>query len=102
MSTITLLVTLASIASTAVFVAGYVRGVRNAFSGYRVEETEAPVPQNGHWGGIAFALLCSIVVITATGFSSAWIYAGPILCLVTTVGVGVAFFLEKQAPPAED
>ncbi|MGW5960721.1 hypothetical protein [Methylorubrum thiocyanatum] len=98
MSSITLLIILGSVVSTAIFVAGYRRGVHNAFSGYGIEETEQPVPQDGHWGGILLALLGSIVVITAMGFSSAWIYAGPILCLVTTIGVGVAFFIERQTP----
>ncbi|HEY0291127.1 MAG TPA: hypothetical protein VGC51_02140 [Hansschlegelia sp.] len=95
MSTVTLVIVLGSIIATAVFAAGYVRGVRNAFGEYRLEERDPPVPQHGHWGGIAFALLASIVIITAIGFSSAWVYAGPFLCLVTTLGVGVAFFIEK-------
>lgn len=100
MSTMTLLVILGAIASTIIFVAGFARGMANAINGYRAPAgKEAPVPQDGHWGGIALAFTLSIIVIAGIGFSPAFVYAGPILVLVTTVGVGIAFFVEKKVPP---
>jgi hypothetical protein len=99
MSAITLIITIGSVLATAVFAAGYWRGVQNAINDFRQGETEeAPVPQDGHWGGIALAFALSIVSIAGIGYTPYFVYAGPFLVLVTTFGVGLAFFIEKKVP----
>jgi len=99
MSAITLIITIGAVVSTAVFAAGYWRGVQNAINDFRQgDTTEAPVPQDGHWGGIAFAFALSIVSIVGIGYTPYFIYAGPFLVLVTTLGVGLAFYIEKKVP----
>jgi len=39
----------------------------------------------------------SAVVIALAGFGPSWIYAGPLLALVTAAGCGLAFFVEDKA-----
>lgn len=99
MSTMTLIIVVLSALVTAFFAAGYARGMSNAINGYRQPAPkEELAPQNGHWKAIGFALLMSIVVIAGMGYSTAFIYAGPFLVLITTAGVGLAFFIEKKTP----
>ena len=48
-----------------------------------------------------FAVVASAVVIALVGVAPAWIYAGPILAIVTATGVGVAFLVgNKRSAPA--
>jgi hypothetical protein len=45
------------------------------------------------------------VVIALAGVSPLWIYAGPLLAIVTATGVGIAFFVgsdKRAATPALD
>jgi hypothetical protein len=99
MSTITLVIIVLSVLATVFFVAGYARGLMNAINGYHApEEPEEVAPQNGHWKGISLALAMSILVIAGMGYSTFFVYLGPVLVLITTVGVGVAFFIEKKTP----
>lgn len=102
MSTVTIIVIAASVIATIVFAAGFWRGVRNAINDYGrgTDEDREAVPQDGHWGAIGFAVLASIVSIVGIGFTPAFVYVGPFLVIVTTIGVGVAFFIEKEVPPS--
>jgi hypothetical protein len=43
-----------------------------------------------------FAAVASAVVIALVGVASAWIYAGPLLAIVTATGVGVAFLVGNR------
>ena len=97
MSNITIVIIAGALLSTLYFAAGYWRGVRNAIADFRNgKDDQGTVPQNGHWAGIALAFLTSIVSVVGIGYASWFIYVGPFLVLVTTVGVGVAFFFETK------
>lgn len=99
MSTMTLVIIVLAAIVTAFFATGYARGMSNAINGYRQPEVkEELAPQDGHWKAIGFALLMSIIVIAGMGYSTSFIYAGPLLVLVTTAGVGLAFFIETKTP----
>ncbi|GHU11420.1 hypothetical protein FACS1894185_4640 [Betaproteobacteria bacterium] len=101
-STVTFIIIILSALAALVFAGGFIRGVKNAINGFRnpSEDKETPVEQNGHWGLIGLAFLASIVSIAGIGWHAAFIYAGPFLVIFTTLGVGVAFFIEKKVPPA--
>jgi hypothetical protein len=95
------LVIIASAVATVIYVAGFIRGVKNAFNGYRqAPDDDAPVSQEGHWLAIAVALTFSVVSIAGMGYSPVFIYISLFSVIVTTFGVGTAFFIEKKIPPA--
>src|SRR5271155_2651444 len=74
------------------FLTGFVKGVREAVRDYRHPEPEAAWTDEGHYGWSAFfAVLASAIVIGLVGVAPAWIYAGPLLAIVTATGVGLAF-----------
>lgn len=96
MSTISLIIIIAGLAATLLFLAGFIRGLRNAIAD-RDREFSAPVPaERGHVSTAIVAVIGSAAIITAIGFSAAAIYIGPLLCLVTAAAVGLAFFIERQ------
>jgi hypothetical protein len=75
--------------------------VKNAFNGYRqASNDDAPVSREGHWLTIAAALAFSVVSIAGMGYSPVFIYISLFSVIVTTLGVGTAFFIEKKVPPA--
>jgi len=97
MSTITIVIIAGAILSTLYFAAGYLRGVQNAIADFRNgKDDTGVVPQYGHWFAIALAFLTSIISIVGIGYASWFIHVGPFLVLVTTVGVGLAFFVERR------
>jgi hypothetical protein len=79
------------------FLTGFVKGVREAVRDYRHPEPEAAWTDEGHYGLSAFfAVLASAIVIGLVGVAPAWIYAGPLLAIVTATGVGLAFLLGNR------
>ncbi|WP_018900775.1 hypothetical protein [Rhizobium sp. 2MFCol3.1] len=101
MSTITIVIIAGAVLSTLYFAAGYLRGVQNAIADFRNgKDDEGVVPQHGHWIAIALAFLTSIISIVGIGYASWFIYVGPFLVLVTTLGVGLAFFVERRIDAA--
>ncbi|RJF89806.1 hypothetical protein D3874_24930 [Oleomonas cavernae] len=97
MSTISIVIIALGSAATLLFVLGYIRGTRNALNSFRQPEgKELEVPQYGHWGAMAFATIASAVVIAAVGLTPLFIYAGPILVILSAAGTGYAFFLEEK------
>ena len=98
MSTVTIAIIVVSLIAAAIYVAGFVRGVHNAFNGYqqRTSEDSGPVPQKGYWISIAIALAFSVVSIAGMGYSAIFIYLSLFSVIVATFGVGAAFFIEKK------
>ncbi len=45
-------------------------------------------------------MVASAVVIALVGVSPAWIYAGPLLAIVTATGVGAAFLVGNRRSDA--
>jgi hypothetical protein len=99
MSTIFVLIVMLGLLAAATFLTGFVKGVREAVSDYRHPEPEAAWTDEGHYGLSAFfAVLASAVVIALVGVAPVWIYAGPLLAIVTATGVGLAFLLGNKRP----
>jgi ABC-type enterobactin transport system permease subunit len=100
MSTVTLIIILLGLAATALFIAGFARGLRQSISGRdAASDTGAPEDSN-HWPSVIFAVIASAAVIAAVGFIPAAIYAGPFLVILTAAANGLAFFLDDGYEPA--
>lgn len=102
MSTISIVILVLGILATGLFAAGFVRGVQNALNGFRkASEEHFLVTDNAHWLAVGLSVLGAAVVIAAVGFSPAFVYAGPLLVLVSAAGTGLAFFIEDRETPQD-
>ena len=98
MSTIYLITIVLGLAGTAIFAAGFVKGLREAIAEYSIA-AEPPEPEGETsyaWSAVV-AVIVSALVIAGVGFSPYWIYAGPLLAIASGTGVGIAFFAERRA-----
>jgi hypothetical protein len=97
MSTIFIVVLAFGLLGAAIFVSGFIKGVRNAIKQRRDTAPEAEWSDKSHYGSSAFfAVLASAVVIALVGFNPAFIYLGPLLAIVTAIGVGLAFLIGER------
>jgi hypothetical protein len=100
MSTIFIAIVILGLGGAAVFITGFITAVREAIRQHGDTTPEGEWVDRGHYGWSAlFAVFASALIIALVGFSPIFIYAGPLLAIVTATGVGVAFFvgLSKQA-----
>jgi hypothetical protein len=101
MSTVFTLIVVLGLIGAVTFLVGFTKGVREAVSEYRNPQPEGAWSDEGHYGLSAlFAVVASAVVIALVGVAPAWIYAGPLLAIVTATGVGVAFLVGNRRPSA--
>lgn len=85
------------IAATAIFLAGFVKGLVNAISEYRQGTAESNgVPDEKLGGTAVISVIASAVIIASIGFSPSLVYLGPLLAIGTALACGAAFFLEKR------
>ena len=102
MSRVFTLIVVLGLIGAATFLVGFTKGVREAVSEYRNPQPEGAWSDEGHYGLSAlFAVVASAVVIALVGVAPAWIYAGPLLAIVTATGVGVAFLVGNKRPTTE-
>jgi hypothetical protein len=84
--------------AAALFLSGFIRGLRNAILEYRQGKPEpTEVPDYNYAGMAAISVVASAIVIALAGFSPAFIYIGPLLAICTAAGIGIAFFVEKPS-----
>lgn len=105
MSAIFSIMVILGLLGAATFLTGFVKGVREAIREYRDPQPVTEWTDEGHYGASAFfAVLASAVVIALVGVNPAWIYAGPVLAIVTATGVGLAFLIgnKRQAVPVSE
>lgn len=95
MSNISAVILTLSVLGTLLFAVGFIRGVKNAITAFRLPDDNSEVTDLAHWPSVIFAVVVSAVVIAAVGFSPAFVYAGPILVIISGAAVGLAFFLEE-------
>ena len=96
MSTISLVIIIAGAAATLLFTLGFLRGIKNAIAGRKRPAPASNGDEVSRFPTGLFAVIVSVVVIAAVGFTPAAIYFGPFLAIVTAAGVGLAFFLEPK------
>ena len=82
--------------ATILYAVGYSVGIKQAFDDAQQEEEIADYKDSAYTVTIAIAVLASAVIIGLVGVSPIFIYAGPLLAIVTTFMVGYAFFYERK------
>lgn len=101
MSVIFVVIVVLGLLGAATFLTGFLKGVREAIDEYRHPQPESDWTDDGRYGASAvFAVLASALVIGLVGVAPAWIYAGPLLAIVTATGVGLAFLIGNRRPAA--
>jgi asparagine N-glycosylation enzyme membrane subunit Stt3 len=95
MSTISTVIITGGAVATAIFAAGFVRGLRQSIAGRDVELKGEEVSASDRWPAIILAVIASAVIIASIGFWPHAVYIGPLLVLVTAAATGVAFFLDE-------
>jgi hypothetical protein len=95
MSNISLIIIALGAAATLLFLAGFLRGVRQAIAGRDAPAATTPVEDSGHLGSAIFAVIASAAIIAAIGFFPSAIYLGPLLAIGTAAAVGIAFYLDR-------
>lgn len=92
------LIVVLGLCAAALFLAGFIRGLRNAILEYREGKPEpTDVPDYNYAGMAAISVVASAIVIALAGFSPAFIYIGPLLALCTAAGIGTAFLVERPS-----
>ncbi|MGA0533704.1 hypothetical protein [Hansschlegelia sp. KR7-227] len=98
MSPLVLVFVLLGALATALFVAGYVRGARIALASY--DDATVEVDDSGdiktYWWPIALAVVAATAIVALAGVHPLFIYAGPLLAIVTAAANGAAFFLDDD------
>ena len=90
------LIVVLGLAAALLFLAGFVKGLNNAITEYNSGVPESSEVPDYKYGGIAaISVFASASFIALAGVAPNWIYAGPLLALVTAAGCGLAFFLER-------
>ena len=82
--------------ATILYAAGYSVGVKQAFEDAQQEDEDTDYKDSAYTVSIAIAVLASAVIIGLVGVNPIFIYAGPVLAIVTTFMVGYAFFYERN------
>jgi hypothetical protein len=95
MSTISIVIVVAGLAATVFFLAGFLRGAKQAIADRDVPANTETAGNAGHLGTAIFAVVASAFVITAVGWFPAAIYIGPLLAIGTAFAVGLAFFIDR-------
>jgi hypothetical protein len=94
MSHIYLVVVVFGLIGAAIFIVGFLKGVRDTIRERRNPSPESDeVDEKAYGSSAIFAVLASALVIGLAGVAPAWIYLGPLLAIVTAIGVGVAFLV---------
>ncbi len=89
-------------AATILYAAGYATGLKQTFSDAQEEEEITDYKDSAYTYTIAAAVVASAVIIALVGVNPIFVYAGPLLAVVTTFMVGFAFFYERMLRSSGD
>jgi len=81
---------------TVLYVAGYVIGIKQSFADVEEDKEVTNYKDSAYTVTIALAVIASAVIIALVGVTPVFVYAGPLLAVVTTFMVGFAFFYERM------
>ena len=96
MSGIFILFLILGAASTILYASGYIMGMKQAFSDRDADTEVSDYKDSAYTASIACAVVAAAVIIGLVGQSPIFVYAGPLLAIITTFMVGFAFFYEKM------
>lgn len=82
--------------ATALYAAGYATGIKQSFADVEADKEITEYKDSAYTVTIALAVIASAVIIGLVGVSPIFVYAGPLLAVVTTFMVGFAFFYERM------
>src|SRR3954451_21068793 len=92
-----LVVVVFGLIGAAIFIVGFLKGVRDTIRERRNPSPESDEVDEKPYGSRAvFARLAPAVGLRPGGLAPAWIYLGPLLAIVTAIGVGVAFLVGEH------
>ncbi|MFK7880809.1 hypothetical protein [Roseobacter sp.] len=99
MSTLMIFFLLCGAAATALFIAGYARGVAGALrsNNDKAVDPDTSGDLDAKWWMFGAAVLAASTVIFLVGVSPVFIYLGPFLAMVTAAANGIAFFVDKSS-----
>ena len=83
-------------AATVLYAAGYATGIRQSFADVEADTEITEYKDSAYTVTIALAVIASAVIIGLVGVSPIFVYAGPLLAVITTFMVGFAFFYERM------
>jgi hypothetical protein len=96
MSTVSITIIVLGLIATAIFAAGFYRGLRQSIAGRDVKGSDdAGYDASDRWPSVILAVIASAAIISLVGFYPSAIYFGPFLVVLTAAANGVAFFLDK-------
>lgn len=101
MSTVSTAIIAGGAIASAIFAAGFVRGLRQSIAGRDVEAKKEEVADSNRWPSIILAVIASAAIIASIGYWPNAVYIGPFLVLVTAAGTGLAFFLDRGVTAAK-
>ena len=87
---------IAGLVATLIFAAGFVRGVRAALRSFRQPDDGGVVGKHSRVGAIILSTAASGVVSALIGVFPQFIYAGPVLVILATAAIGIAFLVEDR------
>lgn len=97
MSTIFVVIVILGIAGTLFFALGFAKGLKDAIADIRDPKPEPEdVDERGFAPLTVAAVALSAVIIGLLGVSPYVFYVGPLLAIVTTFGVALAFFKDGR------
>jgi hypothetical protein len=96
MSSISVILLVLGLVATAIFVAGFVKGLRETIVNRDAKGKAEATSTSDHWPSVIFAVIASALIIAAVGFAPYAVYAGPFLVILTAAANGVAFFLDRS------
>ena len=82
--------------ATVLYAAGYVTGIKQSFVDVEEDKEITEYKDSAYTVTIALAVIASAVIIALVGVNPIFVYAGPLLAVVTTFMVGFAFFFERM------
>ncbi len=82
--------------ATILYAAGYATGIKQSFTDVEEDKEITEYKDSAYTVTIALAVIASAVIIALVGVNPIFVYAGPILAVVTTFMVGFAFFYERM------
>lgn len=95
MSTSLILTIIAAVVGTAIFAAGYIKGIRRAIAEYGTPNVPVTDKGGNYWLTVFIAIFGAGIAVTLLGVSPNWMIVVPFLGILSAIMVGLCFFVEE-------